>query len=91
MAKDIKLNLRDFLRNKGVHLKKIRLFPVSTALFEAVQKELSWPQYDPDNPNQQQNHSATSKGLFSPQNLLKFPEGHNENHEQKLQFPQSIS
>ncbi|RKF81708.1 hypothetical protein GcM3_032037 [Golovinomyces cichoracearum] len=58
MAKDIKSNLRDFLSKKGVYVKKIRLFPVSTGLFEAIKEELSWPQNDPDNPNQQQNRST---------------------------------
>ncbi|KAI6245663.1 hypothetical protein HI914_06006 [Erysiphe necator] len=88
---DIKSNLRDFLRNKGVYVKKIRLFPVSTALFEAVQEELSWPQNDPDNPNQQKNCSTKTKDLSSPQNLLKVPESHLKNHEPKLQFSQSTS
>lgn len=43
-------HMRNFLRKRGVYVKKGRGIPISEALAELVQGELDWPNDDSENP-----------------------------------------
>lgn len=59
LDKDLRKNMRDLLRKRGVYVRKDRNVVIAKALYHVIQEELSWRNDDPERPLSTSGHEET--------------------------------